>query len=731
MAKKIQAIQLNIADNIMTVNFNKINTVMENIRTLAQAEIDKGEVKGTVMSPWLANGKYAGYANFMLQTSLINNDVGIVVNSYSGFNSCLVDINRLLKKGYHTLFETAGSKRDVAAATTVTLFLETFQGKYNFSKDDIKRVAIGYETVTDSGEEAVGYRIVDIDPQKATEIIRRITDVDIRNTPLTDLREFCLDMAAFARQAGENTIDTRKKPVLIVITGIPGLDDLKQFVQYMSHQDYEFKICWDENGASQNGYRISKERGIRLLMNDKDIVKREKIENGDKVYYRTVTDKQGNPVQCYLEDERIGGAYGESYQRVIKADGKVIGKKLFMCDVPHKLWKVLARRFKNFLEGISVRFNGADIQKMLDQEMRQIIFVATKYNNVNGFKTFITDVIEGIKQEYQSAFSASEATQADIKKQGKESNLAKELIKDLIDNEKAELSEILRRLQNKTRVAFNTLEAIMSQQTGKTVVISPADRVRLIWKVVLDNATVNGVINWKKVSALPQTLLEPEYLLWVLDAFKGTEFETLIPRQTKDKIHLEGTFKDMTPEEVAELNGLKVPFVDGEFVFEGETKLSCKVPLNGTFDIKVDEDGIFAMHDIESLVVVPPADNKVAIVKLTSGDTESIRSITQAAMDANEVWFVKGEKGKGNPIAIVNDQDVKIVGTYLLHFSKVATNMFNIDYASNKNNGLKGIVNFYKPFDYRDRAGNWQSTAFLAIDITGELSEEERKLAGF
>lgn len=731
--------------NRIEENGEKVQAKFEDIKEDAAEQLNNGEVKGTVVSPWYAHGEYCGWANFLTQTALIENDIGVIVNSFSGFNSSLVNINCLLKRGFKNFDEVrkTGKERDIARAQSIILFFETFQGHYDGTlKEQILKVTVGYKSVTDSGVKESGYKVVNIDPTKGQEILNRILGLDVKKASLEELKEACLDMAAFSRQAGENTIDTRKKPVLIVIVGIPRLDVLKNNVSYMGKQDTEFKICWDEKGVSTyDGQPLSVERGIRLLLNGFDVVQEVNMGAG---LTKVVTDTLGRPNQCYLQDKRLGGEHFESYQEKIVLRGGVKRMKLHLCDTPQVVWRILAGQYVPWLKDIAVRFNGDDIQKMFAAEFKRIREVGKKYQSyrfptkkVFDFKT--KEVIEDLKEELLTAFNASAAEQKKIEFNGSTDGLSKELIGDQVDNEKRDLAEIVLRLQNKARVMFDTLEKVMSKTTNKKVVISPADRIRLIWNTVLKEH--NGQINWKQVSSLPQTLLEPEYLLWVLDAFKGKaeingkeiDFDALIPKFTRDKLRLEGTFKDMSPEEVQRLDGYKLQFKNGEFAFEGETKLSCEEPLTGIFDIKVVDGEVFAWHDVASLVTVPEADHKQVIVKLTSEDTpDAIQNISKTAMDAKEVWLIKGKKGGGNAIVMPNeDGSVEKVGTYLLNDAAISTQMLNIKYGDTKKNGLKGTVSFYKPLDYKSNEGQLRSTAFLAIDITGEISADERRLAGF
>ena len=732
--------------NRIEENGEKVQKKFEDIKKDAEEQLNNGEVKGTVMSPWHAKGEYMGWANFLTQTALIENDIGVIVNSFSGFNSCLVDINTLTKRGFKNFAEVfkTGKEKDIARAETIQLFFETFQGKYdNEIGEQILQVTVGYKSITNSGLEESGYEIVDIDPGKGEEIVKQILGLNVKEASFEEIRQACLDMAAFSRQAGENTIDTRKKPVLIVIVGIPRLDVLKKNVSYMGKQDTEFKICWDEKGVTRyDGQPLSTERGIRLLLNGFDVVQEVEIAPFTS---KVVTDALGRPNQCYLQDKRLGGKHFKSWQEDIMLGAKPIRKKLHVCDTPQKVWRILAEPYVTWLGDIAIRFNGDDIQKMWAVEYKKIRKVGEahqsyQFPNDKAFEFKTAEVIQDLKEELQTAFSASTAKQREIADEGFVKGLGKDLIKDQVDAEKRSLAEIVGRIQNKARVMFDTLEKVMSEVTKTKVVISPADRIRLIWNSILKKENGDKV-NWKAVSSLAQTLLEPEYLLWVLDAFKGkatingkeVDLDDLIPKFTRDKLRLEGTFKDMTPEEVQRLDGYKLPFENGEFVFEGEVKLSCDVPLKGTFDIKVEDGNVFAMHDIASLIVVPDADHKQVIVKLTSADNpEEIQKISKATMDAGEVWLVKGKKGGGNIIAIPNeDGSVETVGTYLLNDAAIATQMFNIKYGSKKRNGLKGTACFYRPLEYKDKTEKWRSTAFLAIDITGEISADERKRAGF
>lgn len=738
MIKKIKNVSGGIGIPWTQEEVSKTGTKIVSFRgeTVKEAEnlLAQGFVKGSdIRSPWNGVGNMVGAANFGMVTTMIENSVGVVINSFSGFSSSIIDLRYFIRRGFNSFGQvnSKGTVVDKARAQNVKLFLETFQGKFDCASRSSSFDVKVYESVTATSKEAGGYQLVDVDPIRANEVIQQLLRLDVEKVKFAELLAACEDMAAVTRQSAECTIDTYKKPVLVVIAGIPGLDSLKRGVKYMSHDEMKLLVNWSRP-VYEGDVIVSPKNSVNLLVNDKYVVKRK----DNKRFGPIVLDKNGLPFTCYFDHHDLGGKNGESYQiDVTNKYNQVIYKVLHLCDVNQRVRVKLFKQFLSWIQPLVDKY-GSDVQCMLPQEIERIQEAVKKYNSFNGFNIGLLDAIRAIGEEYQTAHTASVERQKE--KLADLNGKSTIVIKDEVAQEKAEGGAILEALANKARVTFDCAERILSEKSHSTVVISPADRVRIVWAVVIDNATdKNSVINWRSLGTLAQNLLGPEYLLWVLDAFKGqvrddngniVDFDTLVPKYTKDKVYPVGLLADATTEELLSLDGVTVPFSAGNAVDEdGEAFFRANVALDGDFVIRAEQDEngkviLFATHDIKSLVVVPKGDPRKVAVRLTAAETDETMAIVKAANTADTVFLTRGNK-----IAVYGDNGLKTIGTYVTPKFKAATMVLNIDYDKDSVNvGVKGTVNFYKDYSYfNSKKNKWESSAFLILDIDGPATHGE------
>jgi len=735
--KKINAVKSNMSLAFNDRNIQKggiaLQSAVKDIKDAARDMLEEGLVKGPIDVLWQNNGKYVGAANFAMSTMLVENDVGVIVVSFSGFNSCIADLRYLQQKGYNTFAaaEKSDNPCDKEKARTVRLFLETFQGKFDFMmRNKSYREVKTYVSLTDSGTVENGYKIVDVNPINSVAAVDKICKLQIERVNFNALLQACLDMAAIARQSGESTIDTRKKPVLIVIAGIPGLKTLQTNVKYMSRDDIRLEVNWDEEIRVGNE-KVAGERDVRLIVNDHDIIRRN--QKSGKVVY----DKDDNPHTCDFAAKEVGGADGASWQEsIVSKNNKVLRKVLHMCDVTQRLRIGLFKTFSDWAKDIATEFQGNDIQKLSDKMMDNIQAAVTRYDSCKGFKVGIVKAMTIIGQEYQSAVADSSTKVRQIEKEGRRVGKPKIEIKGEVAQEKEKLSRILKRLSNKARVTFSAAEKILSALNHRKITISAADRIRVIWAAVLENAkNEKGGIEWKHLGTLAQNLLEPEYLLWVLDTFKDND---MVPKQTKDRLVAVGDWRNAPAEELQIFDGKKLPFKNGEFIVNGRVILECKgAALDGEFTVKVEQDdngnvSLFATHDIADLVVVPEPDKNQVIVKLTATteDVNEMAAIAKAAIDAETVFLFKGKRGQGCPIGVYNGDTIKTIGLFNVPAAAVAMEPLNIAYNDTVKCGIKGTVVETTVFEYYDKTGRKASSAFLTVDVEGPATPAERATAG-
>lgn len=719
----------------------KLTKLLVDLQRRAKKGIDDGHTKGEIPVQWQHDANFVGMANFVMSTILVQDDVGVVIVSFSGFASCIVDLRHIAKQarknGWATLkdVERYGSTTAQARAKSVRLFLEAFQGNCNAEVANSATVT-AYE-LEDRGEQHAyadgtlvgGYQITNITPIKASDIITAIKNMKISETPFADLLKACEDMAGAVRQAGENTIDTRKKPVLIVIAGIPGLAILKRDVKYMSRQDLEFKICWDRNGVRNNLGIVAKAGDVRVLLNGRDVVRT--AYNGDEEVLWP--DSFGDPVTAYFDAKELGGAGNcSSYKKLIEESEEGNSKMLlYMCDVAHMArMQLLKQAVAFFKERIANRYNCENIQKLWDipGESARIRNVVKAWSNIGNVNLGLVEAIRDLGQKYLSCMNASKKEIDDIEAGNRLYNVDKITTASQVKKAKEDRSTILEGFANEARIIFDVAQKI----TGKK--LSAADRLRLIWHVVIKNATDKGVVAWDRLGNLAQNLLGPEYALWTLDTFSeenvGPEIADLVPKIARFPVHPAGVFADATAEELKEFDGLKVNFINGEAIDEGEVFLVGKrvAEFSGDFEIQAENTDagvkLWAIKAIKDLVVVPKAQADKRVIKLASTcGFDEMGQICKSLMDSQEVYICRGENlSKGIKIGIRDDNgNIQWVDNARasLPNSMASLQAFNVDYNNYGCYGVKGTVTFYKTFQYDvDNNGETQTKAsgFLVLE---------------
>lgn len=672
---------------------------MASLRKEAEAQIKVGHFgKAEVPVQFDCNGNKVGIANFGMSTMLIENDVGVIVVRFSTFSAAVAETRDFIKMGFACLSEVCrnGDVHISNRGKSVRLSLEAFQGKFSSQIEDLCDGNTAYSSVTVGVkvETASGYKIVRVNPQKALCAIDALARMNVCDAPLEYILAACLDMCAIGRMAGESTIDARKKPTQLVIVGIPGLERLQQ-IKLLSRQDLAVKIQWSEKITGENCSfeRISYRRKVVSTLGEYDIV------------------RQGNGDIRLSSEKGESHLHGESWinnKRDIKTRERI--KDIYVCDALQRLRMQGVSRLMSWAEDISTMKDGDDVQKLSllgnGEEIRRIEEVATDLDKGTG----LVAAIRAVGQEYQSATTAAAERERAIEAEANSLKLAPATKMAELDKVRQNKKTVLDALTNKARVVFNAAEAIL----GKT--ISPEDRVRVIWAVVLENAKKQGVIEWRALGTLAQNLLGEEYLLWVLDAFRG---DPRVQKCTWDKVHPVGIARKMPSDALEMLDGKTVKFVEGEALFKGEPFLRGDDELDGTFKIVVEsKDGeviIWATKDIKDLIVVPKGDPTKTIVKLRQGADAENMDITKAAMSADTVFLFKAD-AKGNTIATMSDGVIKGVGYYNVPASQAAKKPLCADIGS-AFCGVMGTATYVEVIEYFDyQSGKPNNSGFIVLE---------------
>lgn len=676
------------------------------LRQKAETQIKAGEFgKADVAVQFNCNGNKVGIANFGMSTMLIENDVGVIVVRFSIFGSAVAEIRDFIKMGFYCLKDVLRNK-DIHISNrgqAVLFSLEAFQGRYSSKIEDLCDMSMmGYSSVTVGvkKETASGYEIVKVNPKKALAAVDALARINMYYAPLEDVLAACLDMCAIGRMAGESTIDARKKPTQLVIVGIPGLERLQQ-IKLLSRQDLEIKIQWSEKiiGADFAPDRTSYRRKVVNMLGKYKIVP----QDGDI----KLSPEKG--VHHFHGESWISKRKDEETQEVIK--------DIYVCDSLQRLRMQGVVRFMEWAKGISIMKDGDEIQKLTllnnGEEVRRIEEVAVALDKGTG----LVNAIRSIGREYQSATTAAAERERLIEVGANAMKLAPATKMAELAKIKANKKTVLDALTNKARVTFDAAEKIL----GKT--ISPEDRVRVIWAVVLENATNKATkkIEWHALGTLAQNLLNEEYLLWVLDAFKD---DPRVQKCTWDKVHPVGIAKKMPLCALEMLNGKTVKLTNGEALFKGEPFLRGDDDLDGMFKLVVEnKDGeviVWATRDIKDLIVVPKGDPTKTIVKLrqvNGGDTTDNNNTVKAAMAADAVFLFKADiNTPDNVIATMNNGVIKGIGKYNVPSSQAAKKPLCADIGS-AYCGVMGTATYVEVIEYFDyQSGKPNNSGFIVLE---------------
>lgn len=652
--------KLEINSKIVKSAKNWIETIVENWRDDAVAAIEREEFKAETKSVWTLPGKFNGIAQFLHRTIAVANEVGVVITAFNAWITVQIAAKILLDAGFETVTEAEKSTNKLFSilAGTIRLLFESHARQME-EMGIIRPRAVGrsYKSPIETGKKNRGWKIVRISSKISREIEKAICAID-EILYLDEVYQIALDQSSNKRLSGELTIDSDKKPSPLVIACILGLSALAE-IQQIGKRKMEVKVEW--NGTSDVARRDSV-----LLYNDKP-----------------------------ANDNIIGlkGSYDlfdpNSHDENNKHDIQLLDFVQMLRTAPFQRLTAWAQRIGHLFED--------NIQQLPQEELERINACAIKHN-----ASGIIVALKALKQEWQTATSTS---RSEIKKAGKIKNLLRR--QNAEKRAKADRKLQLDALSNKARLTFE-----------KAGVVDAATRVRLVWAVTLDDnrKAHGGQIVWEELSDIAESLLPEEFAIWFYD-FMGTTGDD-VKNVTRDVVKLCGVLKFATEEQLNKLDGCKIKFEKGVAYNNGEPFMYSNVPLNGVFDIKVEDGKMFAEHDIVSLVEVPTATTTSNFVKLQSVETEAdIAAICDSIMAADEIFIGKGE---GNPLYSVSNGKYNKIANYVCPkegISKCANMALNVSWTNTvQHPGLCGKATFVKVHQYQDKEGLFWFTAFAVLE---------------
>lgn len=638
----------------MIVNGEKmVLAIGSHVRTEAEKVLASGSLKFELPSvyPVIEAANESGTSQFLSRTVNCKSEVGEVIVAMNATQNLTVFANYGLQHGFSSIEEMMKAKQPLPRmmGETMQLLLEWLGGKGKG----------GYQSPFEGDAwESDGFHCVKVNPKRAREVFEHAQKVGLE---LKEIKQFGTDCADVTRMNAESTIDNDKKVKLIVVVGLPGMEQLEGISQ-MSRKDMEVFVDWKDE-----------ERSF-LKFNDKITSFEAPETGGDGSYKKSWRDKETREWQRHL----------------------------WLCDFLHLMRRSLFSKLHSFADELC-EYGTSHVQQFCPAEIARITDVL---NSFGPYQKTVIDTILEIKGWWQTASAVARQEIKNITNGVTVSKDSLAFIKADIDIAKEEKAIQYKHLSNRMRLYLDALE----KTTKRT--LSPEDRVRLIWGVLFEQSKAfnEGKIAWDKLSDFPSSILPEEYALWVLDVMRD---DPRVPQKTRDRIYPCGVMRHADIVNFRNIRGAKVRFVDGICYCNSSAIFRCNAPLDGIFEIDIEEDEnggvrVFATHDIRSLIKVPAADKHALCVYLQSKDNfEDINTIVNAALDGKIV--IKATKG--NPLFVINGEKIVLKAS----FQGKANRANNLVVGGEE--GTSGIVNIAKTFEFANSDGRMRYSAFLLLSI--------------
>lgn len=637
--------------------------VRSHVKAEAEKTLEKGNLKFELPSVYPAVTEAAnesGTSQFFSRTVNCASEVGEVIVAMNATQNMTVFANYGLKHGFKTVTDMMKAEQPLPRimGETVQLLLEWLGGGKGK----------GYVSPFEGDAwEADGFHCVRVNPKRAREVFEHAKQLGLQ---LKEVVQFGTDCADVTRFNAESTIDSDKKVKLIVVVGLPGMEQLEGISQ-MGRKHMEVFVNWKEEKSF-------------LKFNEKITSFEAPETGGDGSYKKSWRDKKTGKWQ----------------------------KHLWLCDFLHLMRRSLFKKLNTFADELC-EYGISHVQQLHPEEITRITDVLNSFFGHS--QNQIIDTILEIKGWWQTASAVARQEIKSIENGVTVTRDSLAFRKADIDIAKEEKAVQYRHLSNRMRLYLDALE----KTTNRT--LSPEDRIRLVWAVLFEQSKSfnEGEIAWDKLSDFTSSILPEEYALWVLDVMKE---DPRVPQKTKDRIYPCGVMRSADIVNLRNLRGAKVRFLDGICYCNGSAIFRCNTPLEGIFEIDVEEDEhgdvrLFATHNIRSLIKVPAADKHSLCVYLQSRDNfEEINTVVDAALDGKVI--IKATKG--NPLFVVNGDEIVLKASFQGKANR-ANNLI-----INGEQGVSGIVNIAKTFEFTAEDSEGETTtrysSFLLMEQVHKLN---------
>ena len=671
-----------------------VSVISQQWKKFAIDAIERGDFKAQIDALWKLDGKFNGFSAFMHYDLAVTYEVGQVITAFNVWITVQICAEMLIRNGYETVEAAVASPNKMCnyVANSIANFMRIYRRNLrdalgDAATDIAQAEGRSYKSPIKKDGAKDGWTVIRISSKVSREIEKQILALD-DVLYLDELYQVALDQSSNKRLSGELTIDTTKKPSILVITGILGLlamQDIKQ----IGKGNMEVAFAW--NDIKQDEDVITPKGHPRLLYKGEDIVTSE--YGGQKYGFIPTLDCK----PCDFDDRRVGGK-GSWYEE--KKNGDVC---LQFCDYVQILKRPLFQMLCEWTDRMGNKFTEENVRRLSETELNKIFTTAERFK-----ETGVVNALVSLKGEWQTATNTARKEEEAAAKWWNQTRKINAL-----EQAKADKRMQMSALSNKARLTFAAAEEING------VKISAADKMRLLWAAVLGNNEDD--IKWESISGIVTSLLPAEFALWLIDAFGNEQGSKTV---TRDKLTVCGPLKSATDKQLLRLDGCKMKFVDSiAYLNEKAIAYAATEGLDGVHTVRaISEDGttkLFVEIPLVDLIEVPEVDITQNFIKLQATKNEKdIKDVVNKMMTADEVFVAQGV---GNPLCTIdNAGQITKIGSYLCLTEKqspVANRVFNIDWHNKQGHpGVCGKPAFVKIHEYVDTKKQHCWTAFAVLE---------------
>lgn len=635
---------------------NALVAEREKCRNNAQRLVDGEEMDINDVHPGLCitigDGVFAGAATLVHRMVSIAFEVGQVITAYNAWMTVEVFSRTLLVKGWNNVFdilyyEHLRRQNDPTKVlpsrppTRLEYYMATAINEFFCYMFDWNS---GGKNIIQTYQTPLRYRCVDgqmtvfVTAARAKKATVEASMIN-RHLLLDEVVQIALDQCAIKRFYGEKTIDSDKKPDPYILAGIFLFDRLLN-VKQQGKVTIEIQLALEED------------------------VKQVILKGGVRKEFRQLTDVD------------VFESSNELFSCCTRNGNNVISMYDYVQDIRLPLFLYLSRFGFKVISEISA------LQYGLSKDENEAVDAAADSLGIKA-----DDVIAVLQEFVEHWWTVSSVYREDELEENANVDISSKVRIEII--EQAKKSALSRDKNLSFRDVANQLR-LFFELVG---VNDPVQRIRLMLLAAKRRQETKEQAKLGISLACPESLLQEEFILWILAATKG---DNRVPKETRDVVRCGKGFS-ATPAQLQRLAGNKVPFVNGSCQNKkGVEMLRGDMELNGIFTLKLDDgDKLVATRPIAEMVTVPKADHTKRYVILASQKTEADVQVILDKLYDGPTTLVPTNK-----VGLLKKSNGEQVGTF-----RIAQNAASVLqpgrklYAQGRDNFI-GEITFQKVYSY-------------------------------